>query len=249
MNHFYVGSGDIAAIVGYYRPELAPVLCKWKSAGDVWLRLVHGIDLPHKPTMGRGLREENPLRQVYRENVGEVSELPGLIHHPRFEWAGGSPDGLGLDRVVELKTHSIYAAAQWGETSFENPTDLVPDKYNLQCQWLMGLCELSLADLLMGFGRDMKDENGEPMFAWSETRLYRIHFNAELFADCERFAEKFYLSHVLTKVAPSVKPVENRRAFKRLTDGTAKRSEADPEVGRGVVEGPSEDSASHEGQL
>lgn len=215
--HAYVGSGDIAAIVGYYRPTLAPALCKWKSAGDVWLRLVHGIDLPKKRGMDRGLREENPLRDVYRQSVGPVSNLPGLISHPRFEWAGGSPDGLGLDRVVELKTHSIFAAAQWGETSFENPTDLVPDKYNFQCQWLCGLCGFAIADLLMGFGKDVKAADGSESFMWSETRLYRIHFDAELFAECERMAEEFYLSHVLTKRAPSVESVANKRAYKRLT--------------------------------
>ncbi len=245
--HRYIGSGDIAALVGYYRPELAPTLCKWKSAGDVWLRLVHDIDLPHKPGMGRGLREENPLREVYRENVGPVSELPGLIKHPRFDWAGGSPDGLGLDRVIELKTHSIYNMVAWGETTFDSPTDLCPDKYNFQCQWLMGLCGFSLADLLMGFGRDVKNSAGEPAFEWSETRLYRIHFNAELFADCERFAEQFYLSHVLTRRAPSVVSVANKRAFKRLFNGSA--SDWNTEAGGSVGEGAGEDSTSQQGQL
>lgn len=215
--HAYVGSGDIAAIVGYYCPELAPTLCKWKSAGDVWLRLVHGIDLPSKRGMTRGLREENPLRDVYRGHVGPVSDLPGLIQHPRFAWAGGSPDGLAPDRVVELKTHSIYAAAQWGETSFEAPSDLVPDKYNLQCQWLMGLCDMSLCDLLMGFGRDVKSPDGTESFVWNETRLYRISFDAELFAECERMAEQFYLCHIETGRAPSVESVANKRAYKRLS--------------------------------
>lgn len=215
--HNYVGSGDIAAIVGYYVPKLAPALCKWKTAGDVWLRLVHGIDLPGKRGMTRGLREENPLRDVYRQSVGPVSGLPGLIPHPRFPWAGGSPDGLSLDRVVELKTHSIFQAAQWGPTSFEAPTDLVPDKYALQCHWLMGLCDMSLCDVLLGLGRDVKSPEGVESFQWSETRLYRIHFEAKLFAECERLAERFYLSHVQTKRAPSVESVANKRAYKRLT--------------------------------
>jgi hypothetical protein len=267
MKHSHIGSGDIAAIVGYYRPELAPVLCKWKSAGDVWLRLVHDIDLPNKPGMDRGLREENPLRDVYRDNVGPVSGLPGLIVHPRFAWAGGSPDGLGLDRVIELKTHSTYNMDAWGETTFESPTDLVPDKYNYQCQWLMGLCGFALADLLMGFGRDVKfpclECKGDKVqkkicaicegtgrakpdeFQWTETRLYRIPFNAGMFADCERLAEQFYLSHVLTRRAPSVMSVANKRAWKRLFNGNA--ADWNAEAGGGIGKGAGEDCPGVEG--
>lgn len=237
--HRYIGSGDVASIVALYRSDLSH-MAKGKSAADVWLRLVHGLDLKKKGGMDRGLREENPLRITYRQTVGPVSDLPGMIQHPRFPWAGGSPDGLGLDRVVELKTSSIYAMDQWGETSFENPTDLVPDHYNFQCQWLCGLCGFSLADLFMGFGKDVKfpcpscyigPRKRKPScdacggtgrekpdeFQYTETRLYRIHFNPELFAECERFAETFYDSHVRTRLAPPVLPVDNKREWKRLT--------------------------------
>ncbi len=221
MSRRYVGSGDVAAIVAHYRPELEH-LAKWKNISDVWLRLVHDIDVPHKKAFNRGLREENPLRRVYRETIGPVSELPGMVQHPRFPWAGGSPDGLAPGLVVELKTHSVFAMQQWGDEPW---SDRVPDKYNLQTQWLMGLTNRPEAHLLVGFGRDALDENGEDIFTWLETRPYRIAFDAELYAELETLAERFYLEHVQTKLPPSCKPVSNRREFKRLTHGHAVAAE------------------------
>lgn len=222
--HRYIGSGDMAALVAHYRAagftdEEFDTLTKQKNVSDVWLRIVHGIDLPRRRGMTRGLREENPLRDKYRECVGPCSGLPGLFVHPRMEFAGGSPDGLASDRVVELKTHTEFHMEQWGETSFEEPTSNVPYKYALQCVWLCGLTELDFADLFMGFGRDVKGDDGQEFFRWKETRLYRVWFDVELYAELEQLAERFYFDHVQTRRAPSVKPVANKRAFKVLRHG------------------------------
>lgn len=218
--HRYVGSGDIAALVAHYRAagftdDELETMTKQKNVSDVWLRIVHGIDLPKRRGMLRGLREENPLRDVYRETVGPCSDLPGLICHPSMEFAGGSPDGLAPDRVVELKTHTEFHMEQWGETSFDEPTSNVPYKYALQCVWLCGLASLDLADLFMGFGRDVKDPvTGEDTFKWKETRLYRIYFDADLYTQLEEVVGRFYFDHVATRRAPSLIPVANKRVFK-----------------------------------
>jgi hypothetical protein len=210
----YIGSGDIAAIVALYRPELAHV-ARWKSAGDVWLRLVHDIDIPSKRGMHRGLREENPLRKVYRDTIGPCSDLPGLIQHPRFEWAGGSPDGLADGLVVELKTHSVFQRQQWGSEPW---SDKVPDKYATQVQWLMGLAQRPACHILVGFGRDSVDENGEDFFAWSETVPYALRFDPAMYSAMESMAVRFYTEHVLARVSPSAAPVHNRRTWKKILE-------------------------------
>lgn len=236
----YVGSGDIAAIVALYRPELAH-LAKWANASDVWLRVVHGVKVPHKRAMSRGLREENPLRNVYRETIGECSDLPGLIQHPRFAWAGGSPDGLGPGVVVELKTHSVWNRSAWGDEPW---SDHVPDKYSLQAQWLMGLTGLPKCHFLCGFGSDYVDpDTGEDAFAWSETMPYAVDFDPDLYGSMEAMAERFFNDHVQTRISPDCKPVANRREHKRILNGSSSKRGEDADEPSGL---DGSESAHHE---
>lgn len=212
-----IGSSDIAAIVGFYDSKL-DYLGKTRNVADLYLRIAFGIDTPKPPSrvqLDRGLKAEDPLRELYRTTVGAVSDPLGVIMHPRFSWACASPDGLTHGGVAEFKTHSKFHMEQWGDSG----TDQVPDKYNLQCQWQMGIAGCEWAHLLMGFGVDRKDDAGVPYFEWTETRVYDLDFDAELFAACERYAERFYLEHVSAKRPPALKPVHNRRRWKALTHG------------------------------
>ena len=77
-----LGSTDSAAVLGLYHPEMAH-LSKMKNATDVWLRLVHNIDLPRNDAMGRGIRVEPLLRDLYRQTVGPVADPPGTLRHTR----------------------------------------------------------------------------------------------------------------------------------------------------------------------
>jgi putative phage-type endonuclease len=212
-----IGSSDIACIVGFYDPALA-YLGKARNAADLYLRCVHGVEQPKPPSrvqLDRGLKAEDPLRDLYRKTVGAVSDPLGVIMHPRFPWACASPDGLTRGGIAEFKTHSKFHMEQWGDSG----TDQVPDKYNLQVQWQMGIAGRSWAHVLVGFGIDRKDDAGEPYFEWTETRVYDLDFDAELFATCEQQALRFFTEHVSAKRPPALKPVHNRRRWKALTNG------------------------------
>lgn len=216
-----VGSTDSAAILGLYHPELAH-LSKMKNAGDVWLRLVHGIDLPRNAMMGRGLKVEPMLRDLYRQTVGPVADPPGTLRHPEHAWMVGSPDGLTESEVVEFKTVSRWIAAKWGEPG----TDKVPDSYNVQVQHLMAVANRPVAVVLAAFGSDF-EENGEAQFSVESTAVYVVRRDAALVAEIVSCGERFMREHVATGLSP-MKPLKNIRLWQSLLQQQSNQGAVNP---------------------
>lgn len=206
-----LGSTDSAAVLGLYHPELAH-LSKMKNATDVWLRLVHGIDLPSNSAMGRGIRVEPMLRTLYRETIGPVDDPPGTLRHPKHAWMVGSPDGLTPGEVAEFKTVGRYSASKWGEPG----TDLVPDSYNLQVQHLMEVAERPVAIVLAAFGTDYKDDAGEAQFSVESTAVYCVRRDDTLIAEIVACGARFMREHVCTGIPPPLKPLANIRKWQAL---------------------------------
>lgn len=209
-----LGSTDIAAVVALYRPELAH-LSKKKNATDVWLRLVHDVEQPDRAVMGRGHMVEPLLRKLYRETVGPIPDPPGTLSHPVFAWAVASPDGLTADVVAEMKSASEWVRNRWGAPG----TDLIPDDYNLQVQWLLEVAQREVAHVLVAFGRDYKNEDGAADFAITDTAAYVVARDRVLAASMLECGAKFLAEHVSPRVPPAMPPLHNKRAFKRLTNG------------------------------
>lgn len=226
----FIGSGDIAAIVAFYRPELAH-LAKWSNVSDLYMRLVLNITQPSTAILERGLRVEPITRQLYRDTIGPCTEAPGVQRHQVYQWGAASPDGYAEPSIVtEFKTASVWSVNQWGPSG----TDEVPDKYNLQCQWLMGVTGRDVTHLLVAFGSDL-GLDGQPEFAITETRVYELARSNELIAECEALAQRFCDEHVSAKIPPALKPVHNRRTWKALTNGAGYggTKETSDEIGRG----------------
>lgn len=203
-----IGSTDSAAVIGLYHPALAH-LSKMKNATDVWLRLVHNIDLPKNSAMGRGIRVEPLLRDLYRQTIGPVADPTGTLRHPEHAWMVGSPDGLSDGELVEFKTVGKWAAAKWGEPG----SDKVPDSYNLQVQHLMEIAQRPVAVVLAAFGTDYKDDNGEAQFSVESTAVYVVRRDDALIAEIVACGARFMREHVLTGVSPSGKPLSNIRKW------------------------------------
>lgn len=221
-----IGSTDVPALVAYYRPELAH-LAKKKNATDVWLRLVHDVEQPQRSVMDRGVRVEPILKELYRKYVGPVPDAPETMRHPRHEWAVGSPDGLTATTLAEYKTCSNWIRDRWGTPG----TDNVPDDYNVQVQWLMEVAGRGVAHVIVAFGNDFTDENGNPDFNITETAAYVVNRDAVLAASLFELAENFWTVHVVPRVPPpGLLPVHNRRIFKRLTNGRSEAAEWHPEA-------------------
>lgn len=218
-----IGSTDIAAIAALYRPELADELPKNKTAGDVWLRLVHGVDLPKSARMRRGNDVEPALLQTYRDSVGPAwrPELaPGrwwTVRHPRHEFATASPDALDAAppharTVVELKSQSVWARKQWGEPG----TDRLATRYLFQLAWLMACCDVDEAHVLVGFGTD-DVATGE--FFFTDSAVYRAERDLGLEAQLLEYGQRFFEDFVRTGRPPPVASAQNRRQWKQLTKG------------------------------
>lgn len=206
-----IGSTDSAAVLGLYHPEMAH-LSKMKNAGDVWLRLVHGIDLPQNSAMGRGVRVEPLLRQLFRDTIGPVDEPPGTLRHPSHEWMVGSPDGLTSGELVEFKTVGRWGASKWGAPG----TDLVPDACNLQVQHLMAVADKPVAIVLAAFGSDFKDDAGADAFSVETTGVYLVKRDEVLISRIVECGARFMREHVQTRVAPPLKPLHNIRKWQSI---------------------------------
>lgn len=206
-----IGSTDSAAILALYHPEMAH-LSKMKNATDVWLRLVHDIELPRNTAMGRGIRVEPMLRTLYRETIGHVDDPPGTLRHSAHAWMVGSPDGLSESALVEFKTVGHWSEAQWGEPG----SDRVPDSYNLQVQHLMEVAGRQVAHVLAAFGSDFKDNNGVDAFSVERTAVYLVRRDNALVAEIVRCGARFFAEHVETRTPPDLKPLHNIRKWQSI---------------------------------
>lgn len=232
MSGRFIGSSDLPAILGFYDPEQFAHLATWGNAADLYARLVLNIGKPGTDAMTRGLQREPHMRERYRRDVGWVTDAPGMVRSRKFSWAAGSPDGFAEPSVVvEFKTASHWslkkpkrAAPDWQPPWGPSGSDLVPDKYAIQCNWLCGVTRRDVAHLLVEFGEDVAEDPQFPDFILpkfdvTDCRIYELAFDAELFAAYEQLAQRFMDEHVNAKNPPALKPVHNRRTWKVLTNG------------------------------
>ncbi len=206
-----IGSTDSSAVMGLYHPSML-ALSKKKNATDVWLRLVHAVDLPGSGVMRRGTSVEPLIRQLYRDTVQWVDDPPPrAIQHPDYDWMCGSPDGVVADVLVEFKTVGKWVAKKWGKPG----TDQVPQDYMIQVQHLMEVTKTSVAHVLAAFGEDVEDEYG-PRFDISGTGIYSVKYDKDLVNEIVRCGQKFMNEHVRPGISPLAKPVSNIRKWQAL---------------------------------
>jgi hypothetical protein len=225
-----IGGTDLSAVCAYYCPWLPPSWSKYVTAADVWMRLVHGVQRPSTAVMKRGQLAEPRLRRAYLDAYGGQMRLkpePWIVHHPSLPFVTVSPDDVwspnaGMDQTyVEFKSTSIFALyppagrppSEWGDPE----SDVVPDAYGMQVQLGLEILDMETAHLFAGFGKDAKDDAGEPAFYYSETRRYVIHRNRDAMTKALALAERFHTEHIATRKPPSVEPRNCLRDWKRLT--------------------------------
>src|SRR5260221_8039876 len=118
-----LGSTEIACVAALYNPALAAELPKNKTATDVWLRLVHGLDVPRNSRMDRGNRVEPIAIDYYREHVGPawralpVGEWWTVVdkNQPMFTASPDAFDSPAHRIVIEAKSWSEAGGrAHWG---------------------------------------------------------------------------------------------------------------------------------------
>lgn len=170
----YLGSTDIAAIVG---------LSPWATPLDVYNAKVNGHTVPDNERMkwGRAL-EDAILTQYAKDNGHIIGNRQVFAQHPQYEHMGGTADAVyGLEELIEVKTTSAW------NTEYD---EKVPDHVEIQCQWLMGLLNLTRATILVLKGGQ-------------EQKQYKINFKPKIFEHCVNEANKFWITHIVPEVPPA----------------------------------------------
>lgn len=181
----YLGSADIGAVVGAAGAHGSPITVFARKTGRV-REVEHEAEILW---IGRVL--EPTIARLYAERTGrEVVKAPRFAH-PTEPWAAASPDylvpSLGLN--VECKATFRFGAAAWPEDAEEPPEAICA-----QVQWQMGVaraagCELVATDVprLIASGRFV---------------IYRVAWDAALFAALLEAGRAFWRDHVETDIAP-----------------------------------------------
>lgn len=199
-----IGGSDISAIMG---------INPYKSAYDLYCEKTSQIaDSNVSEAAYWGILLEDVVAKEYaKRNEVKVQRVNYLIRHEKHDWAIANIDRaivnkeiagnvrikdgkLTTDKLLEVKTASEYVKKNWGDEH----TDQVPDHYNLQCQWYMGITKVYKCDLALLLGGN-------------KFKQYHIDFDEELFEMMLEQAEDFWVNHVLAGVPPTATTLQNVR--------------------------------------
>lgn len=134
------------------------------------------------PEMERGSQLEEEARERYELALGKMVCPVGFVLHPRFDFAGASPDGLvDDDGVLEIKCPKTETMLAWLESGE------VPEEYVYQVQWQLACTERQWAHFLAYDDRlpesarylVIRIERDEGMIQAIENEVQKIHDEAE----------------------------------------------------------------------
>lgn len=217
-----IGGSDISAIMGEN---------PYKTAYDLYHEKINpnlSDDISEHAYWGTVLEDVVAKEYAKRNNV-KIQKINYMIRHREHEFAIANidraivnpevagkvfirDDKLTTDRLLEVKTASEYLKKIWGEEG----SDQVPDHYNLQCQWYMGITDVQKCDLALLLGGN-------------KFRQYTITFDPELFDMMIEIAKDFWENNVLAGVEPTPTTLANakQKYAKSLPDSTLDLSEND----------------------
>lgn len=179
-----LGASEIAAVCG---------LDPFRGIWDVWASKV-GLGIENDvPGAEMGHLFERPLLEHYSRKTGIALTYPKNMRHPEYDWVSATPDGLGKDRVVQVKTVGSHMAHHWGE----NP----PEYVVIQVQWEMMVVGVSLAAIVACIGG-------------TDYRTYDVPADAQMQEDLLDIGRQFWYEHVLPNVPPD--PDESEACRKAL---------------------------------
>lgn len=214
-----IGGSDISAIMGFN---------PYKTAYDLYLEKVNDVvaDAQSDAAYWGIVLEDVVAKEYALRNGCKIQKVNYMIRHPAFDFAIANIDravinpdisgnvrfkdgALTTDKLLEVKTASEYMKSNWGDEA----TDQVPDNYNLQCQWYMGITGVPECDLALLLGGN-------------KYREYNIKFDAELFAIMIEAAQDFWVNHVLAGIEPTPTTLANakQKYGKALPDSTLELS-------------------------
>ena len=199
-----IGGSDISAIMGFN---------PYKTAYDLYHDKINDVvaDAQSDAAYWGTILEDVVAKEYALRNDCKVQKVNYMIRHPKFDFALANIDRtvinpsisgnvrikdgkLTTDKLLEVKTASEYMKNVWGDEA----SDQVPDNYNLQCQWYMGITGVDECDLALLLGGN-------------KYRQYNIKFDAELFEIMIDEAQNFWVNHVLARVEPTPTTLANAK--------------------------------------
>ena len=199
-----IGGSDISAIMGFN---------PYKTAYDLYHDKINDVveDAQSDAAYWGTILEDVVAKEYALRNDCKVQKVNYMIRHPKFDFALANIDRavinpsisgnvrikdgkLTTDKLLEVKTASEYMKNVWGDEA----SDQVPDNYNLQCQWYMGITGVDECDLALLLGGN-------------KYRQYNIKFDAELFEIMIDEAQNFWINHVLARVEPTPTTLANAK--------------------------------------
>jgi putative phage-type endonuclease len=173
INKSLIGGSDIGAILG---------LNPYKSAIDVWDRIVNGVEQEAGRAALRGIRLELAILEWWLDEnhlAGESAKRGVSGESAPFRW---SLDGLIVpeNEVIEIKTVGWNTRHEWN--------DGPPSSYVAQCQWYMHFVDSPRCHLVKFDGNDI-----EPIVIERD-----IEYGKMLVSEAQAFWDKY----VVTKTPP-----------------------------------------------
>ncbi len=198
-----IGGSDISAIMGFN---------PYKTAYDLYMEKTGEVtgDQMSEPAYWGTVLEDVVAKEYAQRNGVKIQKINFMLRHSRYPFAIANIDRavinpaisgnvrlredctLTTDKLLEVKTASEYVKKDWGVED----TDQVPDNYNLQVQWYMGITGVHQCDLALLIGGN-------------KYRQYTIKFDPDLFAIMIDEAKAFWTDHVLARVPPEATTLAN----------------------------------------
>lgn len=221
-----IGGSDIAAILG---------VSPYATAYDVYQSKTQPLsdeDMNEFAYWGTVL-EDTVAREFSKRSGLKIQNVNYLMRHPTHRFAIANIDRavvnrdvsgnvrfkdgkLTTDQIVEIKTASEYVGKNWGNED----SDEVPDQYQCQAQWYMGVTGVDVCHMAVLIGGN-------------KYRQYRIERNQDLIDVLFETAHDFWHNHVLAGVEPDATTLQNAKdKYPRHNPDTTLDVEPDSETAK-----------------
>ena len=221
-----IGGSDIAAILG---------VSPYATAYDVYQSKTQPLsdeDMNEFAYWGTVL-EDTVAREFSKRSGLKIQNVNYLMRHPTHRFAIANIDRavvnrdvsgnvrfkdgkLTTDQIVEIKTASEYVGKNWGNED----SDEVPDQYQCQAQWYMGVTGVDVCHMAVLIGGN-------------KYRQYRIERNQDLIDVLFETAHDFWHNNVLAGVEPDATTLQNAKdKYPRHNPDTTLDVEPDSETAK-----------------
>lgn len=198
-----IGGSDIAAIMG---------LSDYATAYDIYKSKTEAVDDEASEFAYWGHQLEDIIATEFaKRNDLKIQNVNFMMRHPIHSFAVANIDRavinpsisgnvrfkdgkLTTDTILEVKIASEYVGKDWGDEE----SDEVPDQYQCQAQWYMGVTNTEVCYIAVLIGGN-------------KYRQYEVKRCQELIDVLFEEGKRFWESHVLAGVAPDATTLDNAK--------------------------------------